>query len=269
MATAQDALRVAAGEIGYSRWNDPEQGTKYGRWYAEQTGEPYFGYNGVPFCAMFTSWVLAQVGVTPPGGLFAYVPSGINAARARGRLVSVGDARPGDMLAYDWDRDGVADHIGFLETVLPSGALQTVEGNTSNGRVARRVRDRSTVCAVIRPDYDGTSTDGGSSGRVAVDGWIGPDSTRALQEICGTPVDGYISGQDPVNKPFVKRVTVIRWEYGGSTLVRALQSRTGANVDGYLGPDTVRHIQRLVGAGVDGYLGPETATALQRWINNQ
>ena len=34
MATASEVLRIAAGEIGYSRWTDPQPGTKYGRWYA-------------------------------------------------------------------------------------------------------------------------------------------------------------------------------------------------------------------------------------------
>ena len=35
MATASEVLRIAAGEIGYSRWTDPQPGTKYGRWYAQ------------------------------------------------------------------------------------------------------------------------------------------------------------------------------------------------------------------------------------------
>ena len=29
MATASEVLRIAAGEIGYSRWTDPQPGTKY------------------------------------------------------------------------------------------------------------------------------------------------------------------------------------------------------------------------------------------------
>lgn len=38
MATANDVLRIAAGELGYSRWTDPQPGTKYGRWYAQAHG---------------------------------------------------------------------------------------------------------------------------------------------------------------------------------------------------------------------------------------
>ena len=46
--SAADVIRIAAAEVGYSRWSDPEQGTKYGRWYAEKTGSGYYGTNGVP-----------------------------------------------------------------------------------------------------------------------------------------------------------------------------------------------------------------------------
>ena len=43
MATPNDVLNIAAKEVGYSRWTDPQPGTKYGRWYAELTKSPYFG----------------------------------------------------------------------------------------------------------------------------------------------------------------------------------------------------------------------------------
>jgi len=53
--TAQNVLTWAAGEIGYTRWDDPEKGSKYGRWYAKKHGA-YYGTSGVPFCAMGASW---------------------------------------------------------------------------------------------------------------------------------------------------------------------------------------------------------------------
>ena len=61
MATASEVLRIAAGEIGYSCWTDPQPGTKYGRWYAQSHGS-YYGASGVPFCAMFVSWVMSRAG---------------------------------------------------------------------------------------------------------------------------------------------------------------------------------------------------------------
>ena len=39
MASSEDILKIAAGEIGYYAPDDPEPGSKYGRWMAELTGE--------------------------------------------------------------------------------------------------------------------------------------------------------------------------------------------------------------------------------------
>ena len=38
MASANKVLSIAAGEVGYSRWDDPQAGTKYGRAFAEKVG---------------------------------------------------------------------------------------------------------------------------------------------------------------------------------------------------------------------------------------
>lgn len=172
MATAQQALNVARGEIGYSRWDDPQAGTKYGRWYAAQTNSPYYGTSGVPYCAMFVSWVLAQVGMTPPGGIYAYCPYGIDGARKQGRLVSKTAAQPGDIVFFDWGGDGVSDHTGFIES-YSGGVYTCIEGNTSpgtsgsqsnGGGVYRRTRYASQICAVARPAYSSTPSSTPSSG---------------------------------------------------------------------------------------------------------
>lgn len=112
--TAQNVLAWAAGEIGYTRWDDPEEGSKYGRWYAKRHGA-YYGTSGVPFCAMGASWCATddEDKSVLPGGDFAYVPYGINAAAREGRLVSpMTQAAPGDLVCFDWDDDGIADQIG-------------------------------------------------------------------------------------------------------------------------------------------------------------
>ena len=105
--TAQNVLAWAAGEIGYTRWDDPEEGSKYGRWYAKRHGA-YYGTSGVPFCAMGASWCATdnEDKSVLPGGDFAYVPYGINAAAREGRLVSpMTQAAPGDLVCFDWDDD--------------------------------------------------------------------------------------------------------------------------------------------------------------------
>ena len=85
MATADDVLNVARGEIGYDRYSDPEKGTKYGRWYAQDHGA-YFGVTGVPYCAMFASWCFNQAGVTCAGLPGASTTAIRNAARSAGAL---------------------------------------------------------------------------------------------------------------------------------------------------------------------------------------
>ena len=39
MASVEDIMNVAYGELGYYAPNDPEPGSKYGRYFADMTGE--------------------------------------------------------------------------------------------------------------------------------------------------------------------------------------------------------------------------------------
>lgn len=157
-----DVLRVARGEIGYTRWDDPQEGTKYGRWYAEGHGS-YYGTSGVPYCAMFVSWVYDQCpGDSIPGGYKAYVPYFVSAANSAGALRTFSQAQPGDLICFDWDDDGVADHVGIVEGVPAGSSVVTIEGNTSpgtsgsqanGGGVWRRTRYQADVCAIIRTTH--------------------------------------------------------------------------------------------------------------------
>lgn len=150
-------LEVARGELGYSRWLDSQEGTKYGRWYAEQVKKPYYASSGVPFCAMFVSWCAAQAGISMPGGVFAYCPTGEANLRNAGLEVSFEEAREGDIVFFDWHSDGVADHVGIVES-RGEGYLVTIEGNTSEasggsqtngGCVARKRRARRIVKSIM------------------------------------------------------------------------------------------------------------------------
>lgn len=149
--TATSVLDIAKGEIGYSRWTDPNPGTKYGRWYAQYTGVSYYAQNGVPYCAMFVSWVFNKAGAKCAGLPAAYCPYIVRDAQAAKKTVSVKNAKPGDVVLFDWD-GGVADHVGIVESNHGS-YLTTIEGNTDNGIVARKNRPYSTVCCVVRPNY--------------------------------------------------------------------------------------------------------------------
>lgn len=273
MTTVATILNIAAREIGYSRWTDPQPGTKYGRDYAARHGN-YYGTSGVPYCAMFITWVFRQAGTTPPGGDFAHCPTGIKAMKKLGLEVNKHDAQPGDIVFFDWD-GGVSDHVGIVERNL-GNALQTIEGNTTvawkSGGVGRRTRSFGVVCNVFRPRYDSAPTVAQARKTITVDGYFGHESIRALQTRLGTPADGVISSQPAVNKPYVPNAGA-GWEWvahgaKGSTCIKAWQKRVGAVADGYFGRETVTKTQQFLGVPADGYAGNQTMTAWQTWINN-
>lgn len=266
MATRADVLAVAAGQIGYCRWDDPAPGSKYGRWYADLTGDS--DYIAGEYCAMGASWTLAQAGVVCSGFPGAYCPSILVLAQAagvcRGRL---GDAAPGDLLMFDWNGDGVVDHVGFCE-VNAGSYLQTIEFNTSSGGrsgcVARRTRSWDTVAAVIVPSYDGAGQ------QLKVDGWWGSATSAALQRAVGTTADGEIWHQWPSTR---QAACTTGWCYDktakGSPAIAALQRLLGVTDDGLMGEGTIRALQARMGTPVDGRLdGPSRCVIeLQRRLN--
>ena len=263
--TASKALAWAASQIGYTRWDDPEEGSLYGRWYAKKHGA-YYGTSGVPFCAMFASWCLTDDDGASviPGGDFAYVPYGINAARSAGQLVAPSNAAPGDLICFDWDGDGVADHVGLVEANYGSW-VQTIEGNTSSGAagsqsngggVWRRTRDWDSVCAVIRPSYDGTTTASGYT------------DVTALQAAVGATADNIV-GPDTTKRIYA---VVAASSWGGRQFpfgIEYVQSVIGTEADGVWGDASdeahdrvVGNLQRAVGVDDDEIYGPATNQAI-------
>jgi hypothetical protein len=278
MATGNDLLRAASKYVGYNRFDDPLTGTIFGRAYAELHGEEYAA-NGVPYCDMLVTKCLREIGITNFDS--AYVPGRIATARARGWLVLREKAQPGDLVCFDWDDDGVADHIGIVE-IKYAWSFQTIEGNTSGswrgsqsngGGVYRRVRSFDTVIAVIRPPYTGASRPVVPAGTLAVDGWWGESTTRALQRINGTPQDGQVSSQYRPNREYFPAAGS-GWEWTGanaqgSQLIIKLQRAFRVDADGIAGPEFVRGMQRYYRVTVDGYMGNATVRALQHAINKQ
>ena len=281
MGNASDVLRIARGELGYSRWSDPERGTKYGRWYARLTGEGYYGESGVAFCAMFASWVFDLANARCEGLPGAYCPWIVDAGRAAGKTVTPSRARPGDVVLFDWGGDGVSDHVGIVEENCGT-YLQCIEGNVDGGQVLRRTRAFSVICCVIRPDYDGDAPIAGPDipsrgGRLEVDGWAGPATVSEWQTELGTYADGEVSGQVVGNRPYFEGLCSVTFDRCGSPLVRKIQGLTGAEQDGIWGRETSTRLQEWLisrgypcgDAGADGYFGHESAKALQRSLNDR
>jgi peptidoglycan hydrolase-like protein with peptidoglycan-binding domain len=88
----------------------------------------YFGRSSEAWCADFVSWVSQKSGgkMNNP-----YCPSVVNELKAAGNWKGKSNPQPGDLVLFDWDDDGVSDHIGLVEKVNSDGSLTTLEGNTS------------------------------------------------------------------------------------------------------------------------------------------
>ena len=157
MATADDVIRIAQGEVGYSRFDDPLPGTKYGRWYAELTHSPWFGTTGVPFCAMGVSWTFAKAKVLCKGFPTASCTGALlKPAWAGGYLIRCKDLKRGDAILFDWSGRGWqgenADHVGLVKANHGTW-LETIEFNVSDG-VYERIRYPYQVVGGIRPAYE-------------------------------------------------------------------------------------------------------------------
>jgi len=146
------ALAQAVTQIGVKESPKFSNRTKYTDWY---------GMVG-PWCAMFTTWSYEQAGNSPSfrrGETYAYVPYIVSDGRSyRNGLAVTKDPIPGDLVCFDWQRDGVFDHVGLFEKwTTGRSQFSSVEGNTSSdahgdqsngGEVCRKTRNLSGVVFV-------------------------------------------------------------------------------------------------------------------------
>lgn len=114
-----------------------------------------------------------------------------------------------------------------------------------------------------------------SSKEIAVDGYWGKELTKRLQQIFGCTVDGIVSNQHSSYKSKNPGLAS-GWEWkdnpkGGSALIKKIQKKVGADVDGYIGTDTIKKIQKWMGCTQDGIFSAKSPCIkkLQKWCNKQ
>ena len=160
--TAGDLLAVARENIGYSIDADPETGSIFGRWYAAHVGNAVYGWDDIAYCAMAVSYWCNKAGVPAAGLPGAGCENIYFEAQRQGRFVDKSRLEPGMLILFDWDDDGLPDHIGIVENRVDGDTYQTIEGNTSRGIagsqdnggwVAQRTRDYDVIIGGVRPDF--------------------------------------------------------------------------------------------------------------------
>lgn len=110
-----------------------------------------------PWCAMAVSTWYLRAGSTAfkMHRDWAFVPFMLAAAHHGNQGLALTRAEHvvhGDVVTFDWDNDGVADHVGlFAEWIVRGASFRTIEGNTgvgndsNGGEVMRRQRKVSDV----------------------------------------------------------------------------------------------------------------------------
>lgn len=192
---------VARGEVSRSSAEKPRGSnrTKYGAWY---------GVDGVPWCAIGVTWVMAQAGLDAGiyGPRTAWVPDYRVWARARGRWsAGTSDVRVGDIMTFRGGKHvevvvRVSGRrfwcVGFNTSWKGSG------GSFADGVfVAENERTGETIDGTLHPFYgvtDGMVRVAQQTVGVTVDGDLGPKTLSAIkawQRKNGLAADG-IPGAD-------------------------------------------------------------------------
>jgi hypothetical protein len=232
MTTAQQVLQEAASHIGYKESPPNSNNNKFGVWY---------GMNHQPWCAMFVSYCLYVKGlplkITTDKG-FAYCPFGVKWFKDKEWWHS--SPQVGDLVFFDWQGDGVSDHVGFVEKVNTDGSITTIEGNTSvgnnsnGGEVMRRKRSGS-IQGYGRPPYSPGGAGGTGSG----------DETPVHPQWPGR----YIA----LTSPFMQGDDVLLWQ---RQMIHRGWTLTPDSIFNESDHDVLIKFQKEKGLEVDGKIGP-------------
>jgi cell wall-associated NlpC family hydrolase len=141
-SAAQNMIATAAGEVGV-RESPPgsNNSPRIAEYRSATAGAPGPG----PWCAYFVSWVARQSGVPvgPNGQGFGSVDALYSWAQQTGKALPRGaQPQPGDLIVWD-------EHIGMVESVDASGAVHTIEGNSSD-QVTRRTHAAGSALGYVR-----------------------------------------------------------------------------------------------------------------------
>jgi hypothetical protein len=102
---------------------------------------------GEPWCAYFASWAAQQAGepIGAQGQGIGSVSAIWSWAQSAGRAVPNGPGvvpKPGDLIVFG------GEHVGIVKGVLPSGQIETIEGNYEN-KVAANVRSAGEATGYV------------------------------------------------------------------------------------------------------------------------
>lgn len=231
MKTNKEVLKLALRHVG-------QNGARFRKF----CGLP----SGAAWCNAFVDYVADEGDVSKlyfNGKKETYCPHSIKWCASNLAQVPPYLAMPMDVIYFDWEKNGIPNHIGFVRKKNTTSSIYTVEGNTDGGKVATKTRNVKYVQAIYRPHYKGTvklcalETETGDFGYVSI-----ANLQRALKRTPTTILD--------------------------KETVKALQKKAGTTADGAWGKATSKAVQKMIGTDPDGEFGKKSVIALKKWINH-
>ncbi|KAA9300760.1 CHAP domain-containing protein [Aerococcus sanguinicola] len=157
MVSVQDILNCARKYIGVRQWSGTHKALidRYNSVLPRPVG--YTMTYADDWCDAFVTAVSDEVGATSLIGRECGVQCHIHRFTQLGIWLGRAYPKPGDIITFDWDGGGFADHIGFVEAVS-GGRVTTIEGNS--GAMVRRNYIRWNdwqVKGYARPHYSSST----------------------------------------------------------------------------------------------------------------
>ena len=208
--------------------------------------------SGQPWCAAFVSYIFHKSGNAKlfcDGKIQTYCPTAISWCYKNLALLPIYLVMPGDIIFFDWQPNGVPDHIGLVKERVSDLKVSTLEGNTSGSIVDSKTRTEAEVQGVFRPHFRPTGWS--SVKKLEIDGFFGYNTIAVMQRVLGVKIDGIL----------------------GQKTVKAIQKRLKLTQDGWWGPKTSKSLQKMLKNAeyytgeIDGFFGPKSVKALQKWLN--
>ena len=216
-----------------------------------QGGRIFRNYCGLPanaaWCAAFVTYIEQKGGNASlfyGGKKVVYVPSAEQWLFANCANIPIFLAMPMDIVTFDWNNNNVPDHIGFVRDRKSDTEVYTIEGNTSGGIVANKVRPAKYISGCFRIQYAPSSA-WDASKKLVVDGQFGYNTIAVMQRWLGVKVDAIL----------------------GRQTIKALQKAFGVAQDGSWGAKTSKAIQKTIGVTADGWFGVNSVKAFQKYLN--
>lgn len=232
MATAKSVIALAKKQLG-----------KGGGKFTDYIGFP----RGTDWCGAFVYYLMRKCKVKMTVSGAGLAENWYRWGAAHKRLVRIKNAKPGDIITFDWDFNNFANHVGIILKNHGNGILTCIEGNTGNpARVRIKLRQARFVRDIIRPPYDKAKK---PKMRAEIEsGQSTPTAPKKSKKKSGIalPARGYFRKGDKGDK--VKHLQM--W--------LKVQGFAPGKIDGVLGSKTTKAIgrfQRKYKLTVDGIFG--------------